>query len=79
MISQILTCSNCGCTTFERKQKGPHIGAYCLECGTWIKWLPKTSNSPKMQESDGLYERVDLYQQELKEPSPYDGDMPWEE
>lgn len=20
-----------------------HLGAYCISCGSWIKWLPQTS------------------------------------
>jgi hypothetical protein len=22
------------------KGKGPHVGAYCANCGKWLNWLP---------------------------------------
>lgn len=31
----------CGATTVERREKGPHLGAYCMECGKWLRWEPK--------------------------------------
>ena len=34
-------CKSCGKVCVEIKQKGNHIGAYCKECGKWIKWLKK--------------------------------------
>lgn len=34
-------CKNCYSDRTIIKKKGPHIGAYCADCGTWITWLSK--------------------------------------
>ena len=33
-------CKKCGCTEVEYKKVPPHTGAYCKQCGKWIKWVP---------------------------------------
>lgn len=42
-------CKGCGCTEFEEKGKGPHIGIYCANCGKFDKWK-KHSTNPKTKE-----------------------------
>ncbi len=38
----ILTCKGCGHTGIPATSKnGPHISAFCMECGGFIKHLPK--------------------------------------
>jgi hypothetical protein len=38
-----LTCKQCGHTGLpQTTKKGPHISAYCMGCGCWIKHLPQT-------------------------------------
>jgi len=41
----MMPCHKCGPLFGDKnvtiKTVGPHIGAYCSECGTWIKWIPK--------------------------------------
>ena len=27
---------------YFRDRKQYHVGAYCSECDTWIKWIPKS-------------------------------------
>lgn len=36
-------CKYCNCTEYDTVPKGPHIGAYCKNCGKFIKWVPKCS------------------------------------
>ena len=35
----MITCPECQSQTFEEKKTRPHLGLYCVECGTWIKWI----------------------------------------
>ena len=37
-----IRCKYCLTTETVLKEKGPHIGAYCANCGRWLKWLNKT-------------------------------------
>ena len=34
-------CKSCGSIDYELKEKRMHIGAYCRDCGEWIKWVSK--------------------------------------
>lgn len=36
---QRVVCQRCGCTEYNTVVKGVHTGAYCAQCGKWIKWL----------------------------------------
>ena len=38
-----VVCKKCGSISFEEKnsKNGTHRGLYCLDCGSWIKWLGK--------------------------------------
>lgn len=36
-----LTCQYCLSENVEFKEKGPHLGAYCKDCGGFIKWVKK--------------------------------------
>lgn len=33
-----IECRKCGSVNIIFKDKGPHKGAYCGDCGSWIKW-----------------------------------------
>lgn len=34
-----LRCKYCGCTKITFNSVATHIGAYCVNCGKWIKWV----------------------------------------
>ena len=70
-------CRKCGCTSFEAKHVGPHIGWYCTKCGAWIKWLPKH----KKQKQEPHQMSIDEFMQEAApEQAAIKGDdLPWEE
>lgn len=36
-----MSCNKCGSKFDHAEQRGPHIGLYCDECGSWIRWLSK--------------------------------------
>ena len=36
-----IECRKCGSVNIAFKDKGPHKGAYCGDCGSWIKWVSK--------------------------------------
>jgi hypothetical protein len=42
-----LTCQYCLSENVEFKEKGPHLGAYCKDCGGFIKWVKKERNDAK--------------------------------
>lgn len=41
MERQTVKCKKCGNTEIILRQKGPHIGEYCKNCGAWIRWKSK--------------------------------------
>ena len=41
-MSEII-CKKCGCHEHYRKTVKPHVGAYCVACGTWITWLSRAA------------------------------------
>lgn len=36
-----IECRKCGSVNIVLKDRGPHKGAYCGDCGPWIKWVSK--------------------------------------
>ena len=36
-----IRCKYCFGMETVLREKGPHIGAYCANCGRWLKWLSK--------------------------------------
>lgn len=34
-------CKKCGSEKWTVKASGPHYGAYCTDCGAFIRWLKK--------------------------------------
>ena len=42
-----LACQYCLSENVEFKEKGPHLGAYCKDCGGFIKWVKKGENGVK--------------------------------
>lgn len=42
-----LACQYCLSENVEFKEKGPHLGAYCKDCGGFIKWVKKGQKDVK--------------------------------
>lgn len=40
-----IRCNRCLTTEVVLREKGPHIGAYCANCGRWLKWLGKNEKN----------------------------------
>jgi uncharacterized Zn finger protein len=38
------------------KEKGPHLGLYCPECGKWIKWAKKGEYEVQKRGAYGAYD-----------------------
>lgn len=34
-------CRRCASAARNTQQQGQHLGLYCGDCGTWIRWLPQ--------------------------------------
>ena len=34
-------CKKCGCDQFHFVERKQHIGAFCMHCGFFLKWLDK--------------------------------------
>jgi len=41
MAEWSIKCPQCGSTELFLKSKGSALGAYCVNCGRWIKWVNK--------------------------------------
>jgi len=40
MSDEVYYCIPCKANVeIEKRKKGPHIGAFCKNCGRWIKWI----------------------------------------
>lgn len=65
--------------------KGPHIGAYCKQCGKWLKWIVINEVDecvdPTLDvEFDVKFTPPDMHTTTLaehSEPSEDDDDVPW--
>ena len=68
-------CPNCSSHTFDVRKVGPHYGAYCVDCGSYVKWLSKiekrdcgiVSNQIKLQD----------FKDELHHYDIEDTEVPW--
>lgn len=40
-----IQCRYCASTKYTVREKGPHTGAFCADCGKWIKWLGKNEKT----------------------------------
>ena len=40
-----IRCKCCLTTETVLREKGPHVGAYCANCGRWLKWLGKNEKN----------------------------------
>lgn len=40
-----IRCKSCLTTETVLREKGPHVGAYCANCGRWLKWLGKNEKN----------------------------------
>lgn len=34
-------CSRCQSINFQEREKGPHLGRFCADCGAWLRWLSR--------------------------------------
>lgn len=34
-------CKKCCSDKYILKEKGPHLGLYCKNCGHWVQWIKK--------------------------------------
>lgn len=57
-VSTKIVCPRCLSERYEVREKGPHIGAYCEVCGTWIRWLPKIGESCQDNELQSLLDTM---------------------
>ena len=65
--------------------KGPHIGAYCKQCGKWLKWItidevdkcvkPELDETVDVEFTPNTLAITTLV--ERSEPSEDDDDVPW--
>ena len=55
-------CRRCGCSDTYLAEKGRHIGVYCANCNSWIKWTSKNNyESFKQNENTlGALENIEL-------------------
>lgn len=49
-----LVCKHCGCTEYTTAVKGIHTGAYCKQCGKWIKWLSHSGQPTKKSATNAV-------------------------
>ena len=48
-----LICQRCGSGSIEYRPHDLHgVGAWCRECGRWIKWMGKKFKSQCIKEAD---------------------------
>ena len=65
--------------------KGPHIGAYCKQCGKWLKWITIDEVDECVDPTLDAELDIDFTQHntftttlvERSEPSEDDDDVPW--
>jgi hypothetical protein len=64
--------------------KGPHIGAYCKQCGKWLKWIAidevDECVKPELDETVDVKFTPNTLTTTLvehSEPSEDDDDVPW--
>lgn len=64
--------------------KGPHIGAYCKQCGKWLKWISINEVDecvkPELDETINVkFTSPNTFTTlaEHSEPSEDDDDVPW--
>lgn len=68
-MSEEIKCK-CGSTDCFIKKVGPHIGAYCKQCGKYIKWIKR----PNIRLIEQIVEITDVLKSE-----PDDDIPPWED
>lgn len=43
-----IVCGKCGCKSYDTVQSGPHLKAKCVDCGSFIKFIPKPFDPEKI-------------------------------
>lgn len=51
------TCHQCGSDFYDYRRKGPHMGVYCMNCGSFITFVPKKD--------------IDIWKRKVKERDRY--------
>lgn len=67
-----IRCKYCLTTETVLREKGPHVGAYCANCGRWLKWLGK--NEKNLVDFGIKLEPVKI---EKNETDDTDEEVPW--
>ena len=64
-----VVCKKCGSISFEEKnsKNGTHRGLYCLDCGSWIKWLGKNEKYKAVRTKEAILEDVLLVLKKIEE------------
>ena len=60
-------CPICKSDKIKIKCKGPHVGAYCQECGAFIKWLNKQEKRNLMYITNSENDDVQIIYHEPQE------------
>lgn len=85
VVTTMYKCKHCGNDeNFVIKQKGPHTGLYCEDCGRWICWLKennKVANTYRLPAKSKYHQiTIDEYvaslNKELRDTAEKD-DLPW--
>ena len=67
-----IRCKYCLTTETVLREKGPHVGAYCANCGRWLKWLDKNEKSLLLQSN-----KLEPVKIEKDEINSADEEVPW--
>lgn len=68
-MNDMLRCKHCGNTKYTTRENGPHLSAYCSECGSWIKHIKRPANVVRtLKEVDTRPENSETI---------LDDDVPW--
>ena len=56
----MIKCKKCNNDTYIVKKVGPHMGAYCANCGRWIRWI-KGKEVKDFEIDKEVYEDFSVY------------------
>lgn len=70
-------CPNCTSHTFDVRRVGPHYGAYCVDCGSYAKWLSKDEKKMYGISPVKTIVETQLLKDELHHCDIEDTEVPW--